>query len=556
MPEIPQEEEISIHWIQDVLDRVLERDVDEYLLSAGKSPSGSIHIGFLRELIISDVIKRKLLDMGKKARTMFIIDDYDPVRSFPPGISLSLDDWAGVPYSDVPDEFGCCSSFGAHWGNELIRALPEYGLDPEIVWTSEIYKMPEMVEEIRLCLRNTEVIREIMIEFVARDFSPEQRAEYVESMKQWYPGSVICPKCGRLQAGKKGSIQPNRILSYDPDTDEVSFKCHYCGLEDKRPLSELRIKLTWRIDWPVKWHIFNVTCEPAGKDHAVKGGSYDTGLEVSRRVFGWEGPVKVPYEWVQIGGRDMATSEGIVFSPKVWLDIAPPELYRFLMLKTDISRTINIQPDRIPDFVDQYDRFERIYYDLEDVNEESKKLAKLLYPLCEPKPVNDEYVPKLPFKYAVVMSQLDEILGHDVVIANCVAALKKQFSLSEVSEESMYHIERRLRMARNWVQEYGTARDRVSIPPTVPPEIRQTLTDKDKDFLKGLLERLEQTELSDEEIQTIVFETAKGVGLKDKRAFIVLYRILISRKSGPRLGPFLNLLGLDWVRKRIASVLE
>ncbi len=555
MPENTQVEEFSIHWIQDVVDRVLERDVDEYLMSAGKSPSGSIHIGFVRELIVSDVIKRKLLDLGKKARTMFIIDDYDPVRSFPRGISLSLDDWVGIPYCDVPDEFGCCESFGAHWANELIAVLPEFGLDPEIVWTSEIYKMPEMLDEIRTCLKNTETIREIMIEYVARDFNEEQRAKYIESMKTWYPGSVVCPKCGRLQAGAKGSIQPNRILDYDAENDTISFKCHYCGLEDTRPLSDVRVKLTWRIDWPVKWHLFNVTCEPAGKDHSVKGGSYDTGLEVSRRVFGWEGPVKVPYEWVQIGGRDMATSEGIVFTPKKWVQIAPAELYRFLILKTDINRTINIQPDRVPDLVDEYDRFERVYYGIDEADEDRVKLARLLYPLCEAGPVSDEYVPKLPFKFAVVISQLEGILGREVIIQRCVDALKKQFSLDEVSEASMHHIERRLVMAKNWVDEFGTQRDKVSVPDRVPDEIRKTLTDNDRQFLSALLTRLKQGTLTDEEIQALVFETARSAGIKDKRAFVVLYRILISRKSGPRLGPFLNLLGLEWVCDRIASVL-
>ncbi|MHA1812322.1 MAG: hypothetical protein ACTSYX_02690, partial [Candidatus Thorarchaeota archaeon] len=201
MPESVQEEEFSIHWIEDVLQRVLERDVDEYLLSAGKSPSGSIHVGILRELIISDVIKRRLLDLGKKARTMFVIDDYDPVRSFPPGTSLSLDEWVGIPYSDVPDEFGCCESYGAHYANELIETFPEFGIDPEIVWTSKLYRTDAMIEEVRTCLRETETIREIMIEYVARDFSPEQRAQYVDSMKNWYPASVVCPECGRLQAG-------------------------------------------------------------------------------------------------------------------------------------------------------------------------------------------------------------------------------------------------------------------------------------------------------------------------------------------------------------------
>ncbi|RLI47675.1 MAG: lysine--tRNA ligase [Candidatus Thorarchaeota archaeon] len=555
MPESVQEEEFSIHWIEDVLQRVLERDVDEYLLSAGKSPSGSIHVGILRELIISDVIKRRLLDLGKKARTMFVIDDYDPVRSFPPGTSLSLDEWVGIPYSDVPDEFGCCESYGAHYANELIETFPKFGIDPEIVWTSKLYRTDAMIEEVRTCLRETETIREIMIEYVARDFSPEQRAQYVDSMKNWYPASVVCPECGRLQAGAKGSIMPNRITAYDPDTDAASFKCHYCGLEDTRPLSQLRVKLTWRIDWPAKWHLFRVTCEPAGKDHSVKGGSYDTGLEVSRRVFGWEGPVKVPYEWVQIGGRDMTTSEGIVFTPRSWLRIAPASLYRFLMLKTDLQRTINIQPDRIPDLVDQYDRFERTYYALEDADSDRERLARLLYPLCEAQPVREEYVPKLSFKFAVVISQLEELLGHDVVVQRCVEAMKRQFGVESLPDESMSNIEQRLKMALNWVREYGTKRDRVEVPPEVPAATRQTLTDKDKEFLSVMVEALRRGPASDEDIQAAVFEAARSVGLKEKRAFVVMYRLLISRKSGPRLGPFINLLGREWVADRIASVL-
>ena len=35
-------------------------------------------------------------------------------------------------------------------------------------------------------------------------------------------------------------------------------------------------KLPWRLDWPAKWKILNVTFEAFGKDHATKGGSYDT----------------------------------------------------------------------------------------------------------------------------------------------------------------------------------------------------------------------------------------------------------------------------------------
>ncbi|TXT57659.1 MAG: Lysine--tRNA ligase [Candidatus Thorarchaeota archaeon] len=548
-------DEFNIHWIKDVVDEVLARNVDEYVLSTGKSPSGSIHIGFVRELITSNVIKRELKDLGKKSRSLFVVDDYDPVRAFPPSVSLSLDEWVGVPYCDIPDEFGCCDSFGAHWANELIQTFPDFGLDPEIIWTSKLYETPEMLEAVRICLKETEIIREIMIKYVASDFNDEQRVQYLETMKDWYPASVLCPECGKFQAGAKGAIKPNRVTDYDVETDHISFECPGCGHKASVPLDSVRVKLTWRIDWPAKWYVLDVTCEPAGKDHSVKGGSYDTGLEVSRRIFDWPGPVKVPYEWVMIGGRDMGTSTGIVFSPKVWTEIAPPELYRFLMLKTDLQRTINIQPERVPDLVDNYDRFERVYYGLEDVSEEEQELARLLYPLSESRPVRDEYLPKLPFKFAVTISQLEEVIGTEPVIAKCIEVMQKKYETLVVSDDVLAHIRKRLDRALSWVSEFGSERDKIAVPPKVPDSIISTITEDDKKFLEILLGILRGPPLDDEELQSAIFESAREVGIKTRRAFVILYRILISSKSGPRIGPFLNMLGTKWVAKRIESII-
>ncbi len=548
-------EEFSIHWIRDIVDRVAARDVDSHLISTGKSPSGVIHIGFMREIIIADIIKRELVRMGHTARTMFVVDDYDPLRAFPPGITLSPEDWLGVPYSDIPDEFGCCESFGAHWANQLIESFPEFGVEPEVVWTSKLYETPEMRQAVRVCLKNTPVLRDIMVKYVARDFSEEQRAQYVQAMKTWYPASVVCPECGRLQAGGKGAIRPNRVLDYDPDSDEISFRCEHCGTSMKLPFEEARLKLTWRVDWPTKWYVLGVTCEPAGKDHAVKGGSYDTGLEISRRVFGWPGPVKVPYEWVRIGGRDMSTSSGIVFTPRSWSHIAPPELFRYLMLTTDIERAVNIRPENIPDAVDQYDRFERVYYGVDGADEQRVRLARLLYPLMTRGPPRPDYLPKLPFKYAVVMAQLRPVLGDGTVMERCRAALMKQYSLEAITDEMEEHMEVRLARALAWVREFGTERDRIEIADVVPEDITATFTDDDREFLARVAEFLRQGQPSDEEVQTAVFELARSIGIRPKRAFMVLYRLILSRKSGPRLGPLVVALGPRWVADRISSVL-
>jgi lysyl-tRNA synthetase class 1 len=549
------QEEFSVHWIKDIVDVVLDRNPEQYTIVTGKSMSGSVHIGFMKEIIIADVIKRELQKLGKKAKTVFISDDYDPIRAFPPSLTLSPDEYMGVPYSDAPDPYGCCESLGAHWTNELVESFPEFGADPEIVLQSKLYETKEMLNAVRTCLKHTETIREILIEYVARDFDEKQRTEYIESMKTWYPASVICPECGRLQSGGKGSIVPNRVTSYNPEIDEVSFKCAHCGHSETTKFAKLRLKLSWRVDWPAKWYVMNTTCEPAGKDHAVKGGSYDTGLEISRRVFDWSGPVKVPFEWVRLGGRDMGTSKAVVFTPKSWLNIAPPELFRYMVLRTDPDKANNIQTNLIPDLVDIYESFEQSFYGLNVVDPEKQGLAQVLYPLTEVSPVGTEYIPKLSFKFAVLTSQLKDILSKEMILERCYTVLKKQYKLSDLPPSAKTLIPQRLLRAYNWAREYGSEQDIIDVPKDVPLDVRSTIGSDDKRFLSKFIEILEHGSLDDDAMQASIFNIAKEAGIKPKRAFLILYRILLSKNSGPRLGPFLNVLGNEWVLERIRSAL-
>ncbi len=74
-------------------------------------------------------------------------------------------------------------------------------------------------------------------------------------------------------------------------------------------------KLTWRVEWAARWKIFNVTCEPFGKDHAASGGSYDVSSIISKEIFDYEAPYPVPYEWITLDGEAMSKSHGVFFQP-------------------------------------------------------------------------------------------------------------------------------------------------------------------------------------------------------------------------------------------------
>src|SRR5207245_8514213 len=96
-----------------------------------------------------------------------------------------------------------------------------------------------------------------------------------------------------------------------------------------------RVKLNWRLDWPARWALHGVDVEPYGKEHATKGGSYDTGAEFVRVVFGAEPPVPLAYDTVNLVGdnKKMSSSLGNLVTPAEALEIMPPEILRFFVLR-------------------------------------------------------------------------------------------------------------------------------------------------------------------------------------------------------------------------------
>src|SRR5207247_1014416 len=104
-------------------------------------------------------------------------------------------------------------------------------------------------------------------------------------------------------------------------------------------------KLTWRVDWPARWWVLGVTVEPFGKDHASRGGSYDTGVRIAREVFGAEPPFPIPYEWIGLKGKgDMSSSKGNVISVADALEVVPPDALRYLIVRSRPMKAITFDP--------------------------------------------------------------------------------------------------------------------------------------------------------------------------------------------------------------------
>ncbi|MFX1315122.1 MAG: lysine--tRNA ligase [Promethearchaeota archaeon] len=564
-------EKFYIHWLEEIVDKILARNESKITLATGKTPSGHIHIGILREIIICDALRRIFEEKGKSVRFFLFIDSLDAAKRFPAYIDSDFQEKnRGKPFSLIKCPFKeCgCESYAYHFGNELISTFDDFGIKTEIIWTHELYKTEEMYKKIKISLENTEKIKKILRKYILPTLDREKKAAFIKMQENWMPVMAICEKCNKIQhLEKDGSIKPNRVLKYFKEQQKVSYVCSACGYEGELSIYSGRLKLNWRVDWPAKWAIYNTTCEPAGKDHSVKGGAYDTGLELCEQIFGYVGPVKVPYEWLRLGEQDMGTSKGIVFTPKRYLEVADPEIYRMLILRTNPLKHISLRIEEIPQYFDYYDKMENIYFSLEDSdNEEEQEFLRYIYPLTKIDLIPEGKPFRIPLKLLIFLSQIQNILDIKKLYNKAKSVLEKEGLEKMIS---IKEFEILLNRTKNWIREVKkiieskedpkirkeltNKIDIFEIPDKVDIEIKEKLDDKQIQGIELLRKFIEKNKmLNPDLIQNKIFNIAKkDIKIPPRKLFEAIYLIILRKKSGPRLGPFLTLLDKEWLLERL-----
>ena len=87
-----------------IVDELVSRhpDTGEILIESGGSPSGTHHLGHLRELVTADAIMLELRRRGRQARHIYFVDDLDALRKVPANIPAEYEKYLGMPLCDVP----------------------------------------------------------------------------------------------------------------------------------------------------------------------------------------------------------------------------------------------------------------------------------------------------------------------------------------------------------------------------------------------------------------------------------------------------------------------
>lgn len=518
------------HWIERIAEELNERDVKEHVIASGTSISGSIHIGNSCDVFIANAVGKALRKLGASARTIWIADDHDPLRKVPYPLPESYEKYLGIPYSKIPCPEGCCANFVEHFEKPFLGTMDDFGIELEVKSGEKMYKEGVYNDYIRTSLERAPEIREIFNKFREHPLGED-----------WLPYNPICEKCGRV----------NTTYAYDYDGDIVSYRCK-CGHDGKMDIKKGEGKLTWRVEWAARWKIFGTTCEPFGKDHAASGGSYDVSKIISKEIFNYPAPYPVPYEWITLKGEAMSKSHGVFFTPGQWLEIAAPETLNYYLFRSKPMKAKDFNP-AMPflDFIDQYDRVERIYYGKEEPasEKEGTKLKKIYeasqIEVADSMPFQPSYR-FLTVAYQTAGDDLEKIFG--ILKRNSqLPDEMKDMKFSDMAEKDVEKLRARLGHVKNWLDTYAPKFVKFQVQKKLP---RLELSDMQKEFLAKVADAIETHDYTPEELQDAMYVVINELGMKPQKAFQAIYKVVIGKKQGPRAASFVLSLDKDLVVKR------
>ena len=518
------------HWIERITEELIKDNSEEHVVASGTSISGSIHIGNSCDVFIANAVAKTINASDILAKTIWIADDHDPLRKVPYPLPASYEKYLGIPYSRIPCPEKCCENFVEHFQKPFLNTLDYFGIELKVYSGAEMYKNGLYNEYIRIALNNASKIRIIFNKF--REYPLKE---------DWLPYNPICEECGRV----------NTTYAYHFEEDLVYYKCE-CGFDGAMDIKSGEGKLTWRVEWAARWKIFDITCEPFGKDHAASGGSYDVSKIISQEIYDYKAPYPVPYEWITLKGEAMSKSQGIFFTPGQWLEIAFPETLNYFIFRSKPTKHKDFDPSMpFLDFIEQYDRVERIYYNMEEAA--SEKEAEKLKKIYEISQIHiSESMPFQPsYRFLTVAYQIagdDEERVFNILKTNSQLPVEMETkNLSDLDQDDIYRFRMRLNHVKNWLSLYAPSFVKFEVQKEIP---NVELSKEQEEFLFKVSDALEKNNYTPETFHDAMYIILNDLNLKPQKAFQAIYRMIIGKKQGPRAASFVLSLDKDFVIKR------
>jgi lysyl-tRNA synthetase class 1 len=503
------------------------------VVNDSKTPSGRVHVGSLRGVVIHDVIYRALKHAGKPVKFLYGVDDYDALDTVPKYLDKQkFTPYLGFPLCNVPAPEDTASDYAKYFMGEFLEVFEYLGVKPEVYYLRDLYRTGKLNPYIDTFLKNANLVREAYKEVSKAD-----------RPNNWYPFQVVCENCGKIATTFVTKYSGGKVFyTCKPDgTDWVGG----CGHSGWVSAFDGNGKLPWKVEWVAKWDLLGVTIEMAGKDHSQKGGSRDVANAISRKVLKKQPPFHSPYEFILVNGTKMSSSKGVGSSAQEIAALLPPELLRFLMLRTPPRTVINFAPN--------YETVSRLFRDydilISKYQHQGDPLTEELMPLLYAQ-LGEEIKPFHPFDFSTLISllQIPRLNIHQEVA---------QRSTNPLTEFDQQIINQRIATAQKWLQDYADEEEKLVLYLEQVPEKAKELTEEQVAYLAKLVENLRHIpNWETEELQTVLFSTSKELEIQQANAFKAIYFSFLNKERGPKAGGLLSYLEKSFVISRLEDIVR
>ena len=504
----------------------LGRSLKMVRTESGLGASGFPHIGSLGDALRNYAVALGCRVQGYNAELIAFSDDKDGLRKVPAGLPKELEKWLGYSVSTIPDPAGDChKSFGAHMTSQLLTALDTSGADYHFMSGLECYNQGVFDEEILAIMNNHERVGKIIEDEIGQE-------KYMEEL----PYFVVCEECGRIYTTHATAYHPNsHTIEYECKGMEVRGNwlegCDHRGEVD---VLSGNGKLSWKVEFAARWRALDIRFEAYGKDIAD---SVRVNDRICREILDWEPPMHVQYEmFTDRGGHKISKSAGNVFTPQVWYRYGSPQSLNLLIFKRFIG-TKSGSVEGIPIHMDELDDIEGVYFGKTNtLNEMELAQTSGLYEYCWMlKPPKEPEV-HVPYNLILKLARLAP-RGAE---AEFIKVKLREYGYLDKTENGL---DKRISYALNWVGDFADE----------PLEVN--ITEQEFAIVKAFISELMKTNTS-EEFQGVAFKVAKANDWKPRDVFSVIYRVLLGKSQGPRLGPYITLIGKEGVISEMYDALK
>ena len=484
------------------------------LFETGYGPSGLPHIGTFGEVVRTTMVRNAFAAISDMPTKLFAFsDDMDGMRKVPDNIPNQemLNQHLDKPLTSVPDPFGTHESFGHHNNARLRAFLDQFGFDYEFKSATECYASGMFDETLLKILRNYEAVTNVILPTLGE----ERRATYS-------PFLPVCEKTGRVLQVPivEQKVEAGTIVYKDEDGSLIEV-----------PVTGGRCKLQWKCDWAMRWTALGVDYEMSGKD------LIDSVRLSSRicKILGGRPPEGFTYElFLDENGEKISKSRGNGLTVEEWLRYAPDESLQLYMFNSP-RKAKRLYFDVIPKHVDDYLTF----LDKFAGEEDEKKLENPAWHIHGGEPPAREG----QLSFALLLNLASACNTEDPAV---LWGFISRYD-AKATPETAPILDRLAGYAITYYRDFVKPTKKYRFPEGAEVAALEDLAAT----LQGL-----PADADAAAIQNEVFEVGKRNGFENLRDwFKALYKILLGRDQGPRMGSFIALYGVAETVSLIRRVL-